>query len=78
MAKIFRIDDQIIEMICSGVRVSPITLFQRQHQVILKLERLPYVSTGTRRLDTLLIQRIMDGTEKYEDLNIVYPDNPLL
>ena len=78
MAKIFRIDDQIIEMIGSGARVSPITLFQRQHQVILKLESLPYVSTGTRRLDTLLIQRIMDGTEKYEDLNIVYPDNPLL
>ena len=76
-AKIIRIDNQIIEMINNGSRVSPIKLFERQHQVILNLESLPYVFTGTRRLDSLLIQRIMDGIEKYDDLNIIYPDNSL-
>ena len=75
LAKIFRIDNQIIEMINSGCRVSSIKLFERQHHVILNLESLPYVFTGTRRLDSLLIQRIMDGNEKYDHLNIIYPDN---
>lgn len=75
MAKIFRIDNQIIEMINSGARVSSIKLFERQNHVILNLESVPYVYTGSRRLDSLLIQRIMDGTEKYSDLNIIYPDN---
>ena len=75
MAKIIRIDNQIVEMIGTASRVSSIKLFERQHQVILNLGEIPYVTTGSRRLDSLLIQRIMDGTEKYEDLNIVYPDN---
>lgn len=74
IAKIIRIDNQIVEMIGSASRVSSIKLFERQHQVILNLELLPYVTTGTRRLDSLLIQRIMNGNEKYEDLNIIYPD----
>ena len=77
MAKIFRIDNQIIEMINSGSRVSRIKLFEKQHQLILNLEMLPYAFAGSRRLDSLLIQRIMDGTEKYDDLNIIYPGNPL-
>jgi hypothetical protein len=67
----------MVEMINCGCRVSPIKLFERQHQVILNLDKVPYVYTGSRRLDSLLIQRIMDGTEKYDDLNIIYPDNPL-
>ena len=77
MAQIFRIDNQIVEMIGTASRVSSIKLFERQHQVILNLDVMPYVTTGTRRLDSLLIQRIMNGTEKYEDLNIVYPDNSI-
>jgi len=77
MAKILRIDNQIVEMIGTASRVSSIKLFERQHQVILNLDVIPYVTTGTRRLDSLLIQRIMNGTEKYEDLNIVYPDNSI-
>jgi hypothetical protein len=77
MAQIFRIDNQIVEMVGTASRISPIKLFERQHQVILNLDVMPYVTTGTRRLDSLLIQRIMNGTEKYEDLNIVYPDNSI-
>jgi hypothetical protein len=74
MAKIIRIDNQMVEMISCGARVSPIKLFERQHQVTLNLSMVPFVTTGSRRLDSLLIQNIMNGTEKYEDLNVVYPD----
>lgn len=77
MAKIIRIDNQIVEMIGTASRVSSIKLFERQHKVILNLGLMPYVTTGTRRLDSLLIQRIMNGNEKYEDLNIVYPNNSI-
>jgi hypothetical protein len=72
-AKIIRIDNQMVEMISCGARVSPIKLFERQHQVILNLAMVPFVTAGSRRLDSLLIQRIMDGTEKYEELNVIYP-----
>ena len=73
-AKTIRIDNQMVEMIGGAARVSPIKLYQRQHQVILNLATVPYVTTGNRRLDSLLIQRIMDGNERYEDLNVVYPE----
>jgi hypothetical protein len=72
-AKIIRIDNQMVEMISCGARVSSIKLFERQHQVILNLAMVPFVTDGSRRLDSLLIQRIMNGTEKYEDLNVIYP-----
>jgi hypothetical protein len=72
-AKTIRIDNQMVEIIGSACRVSPIKLYQRKHQVILNLATVPYVTTGSRRLDSLLIQRIMDGIERYDDLNVVYP-----
>jgi hypothetical protein len=72
-AKIIRIDNQMVEMISSGARVSSIKLFESQHQVILNLAMGPFVTAGSRRLDSLLIQRIMDLTEKYEDLDVIYP-----
>jgi hypothetical protein len=72
-AKTIRIDNQMVEMNGRAVRVSPIKLFERQHQVILNLATVPYVTSGNRRLDSLLIQRIMDGIERFEDLNVIYP-----
>jgi hypothetical protein len=72
-AKTIRIDNQMVEMIGGGCRVSSIKLFQRQHHVILNLATVPYVTTGSRRLDSLLIQRIMDGIERFDDLNVIYP-----
>ena len=75
MTRIFRIDNQIIERIgLGGCRIGPITLFERQHRLILNLDRLPYIATGSRRLDSLLIQRIMDGgIGIWDELNITYP-----
>ena len=75
MTRIFRIDNQIIERIgLGGCRIGPIKLFERQHRIILNLDRLPYVTTGSRRLDSLLIQRIMDGgIGIWDELEITYP-----
>ena len=75
MTRIFRIDNQIIERIgLGGSRISPIKLFERQHRLILNLDRLPCVTTGSRRLDSLLIQRIMDGgIGIWDELEITYP-----
>jgi hypothetical protein len=75
MTRIFRIDNQIIERIgLGGCRISPIKLFERQHQLILNLDIFPCVTTGSRRLDSLLIQRIMDGgIGIWDELEITYP-----
>ena len=73
---IFRIDNQIMEILSlSGRKSSPIKLFESQNKVRLNLDILPYVFTGSRRLDSLLIQRIMNGTEDIHTLNYVYPTN---
>jgi len=75
MTRIFRIDNQIIQRIgLGGSRISSIKLFERQHRLRLNLDRLPYVTTGSRRLDSLLIQRIMDGVIGiWDELDIKYP-----
>ena len=71
---IFRIDNQIMEILSlSGRKSSPIKLFESQNRVTLNLDILPYVFAGSRRLDSLLIQRIMNGTEDIRTLNYVYP-----
>lgn len=71
---IFRIDNQIMEILSlSGRRVSSIKLFESQNKVKLNLDVLPYVFAGSRRLDSLLIQRIMDSVEDIYTLNYVYP-----
>jgi len=71
---VFRIDNQIMEVLSlTGRRVSSIKLFESQNKVTLDLDRLPYVYAGSRRLDSLLIQRIMNGTEDISALNYVYP-----
>jgi hypothetical protein len=70
---IFRIDNQIMEILSlTGRRVSSIKLFESQNRVRLDLNSIPYVFAGSRRLDSLLIQRIMNGTEDIDTLNYVY------
>lgn len=77
MTTIFRIDNVIIERIgLGGCKTSPIKLFERQHRLRLNLDRLPYVTAGSRRLDSLLIQQIMEGgIGIWDELNIIYPNN---
>ena len=71
-----RIDNQIIEKIRNnGLKIGSIKLFEIQHKVKLNLKNVPYVFSGSRLSDSLLIQRLMEGNVKYEDLNIIYPNN---
>jgi hypothetical protein len=59
MKRFIRIDNQIIEKIGnSGFKVSSIKLFERQNRVKLNLENVPYVSSGSRRLDSIIIQNL--------------------
>ena len=71
-----RIDNVILEKLGnSGFRAGPIKLFETQNQIKLDLENVPYVASGSRREDSLIIQRVLDGTQSYESLNIIYPNN---
>ena len=73
-----RIDNQIVEKISvagnSGIKITPIKLFQKQNKIKLDLNKVPYVSSGSRLSDSLLMQKL-GNTIKYEDLNIIYPNN---
>lgn len=71
MKRFIRIDNQIIEKIGnSGFKVSSIKLFERQNRVKLNLENVLYVSSGSRRLDSIIIQNLTEGKIKYEELDI--------
>jgi len=70
-----RIDNVIVEKLGnSGFRAGPIKLFETQNKIKLDLKNVPYVASGSRIEDSLIIQRVLDGTQTYESLNIIYPD----
>ena len=78
MTTFIRIDNQIIEKIGnSGLKVGSIKLFERQHKVKLNLKNVPYVFSGSRMSDNLLIQKLMDGIVKYNGMNIIYPNSSI-
>ena len=75
MTKFIRIDNQIIQKIGNtGFKVGPIKLFEKQNKIKLDLNKVPYVSSGSRLSDSLIIQNLVNGNIKYEKLNITYPD----
>ena len=75
MTTFIRIDNQIVEKIGNcGFKISSIKLFEKQNKIKLDLNRVPYVSSGTRLSDSLIIQNLMEGNIKYEELNIIYPN----
>ena len=79
MTKFIRIDNQIIERIGNtGFKVGPIKLFEKQNKIKLDLNKIPYVSSGSRLSDSLIMQNLVNGNIKYEKLNITYPDRPLI
>jgi hypothetical protein len=76
MTTFIRIDNQIVERFMNnGLKVSSIKLFEKQKNIKLELDKVPYMSSGSRRSDSLIIQNLMDGKIKYDDLNIIYPNN---
>jgi len=76
MTTFIRIDNQIVQRIGNtGFKVGPIKLFEKQNKIKLDLDKVPYVSSGSRLNDSLIIQKLVDGKIKYEDMNIIYPNN---
>jgi len=69
-----RIDNQIVERLGNnGCIIGPIRLFERQNRVRLDLDSVPYVFTGSRLLDTILMQRLLNGNVLFDNLPVIYP-----
>ena len=73
MTPIFRIDNLIVQKLPRNVlKIEPIVLFQKQQQVTLDLAKIPYVSTGSRVSDNSLVSRLVSGTARLRELNIIF------
>ena len=70
---LIRIDNRIVEKFGNGVKISPIKIFERQYNVKLHLDNIPYVFTGSRQTDCLLMNRLILGEINYDDLHVIYP-----
>ena len=70
----FRIDNLIVEKLPhGGIMVGPIKRYEKDHKVKLDLDKVPYISTGSRYSDNIFIQNLMesDYTERFENLPII-------
>ena len=76
MSTIIRIDDCIVEKFsASGICIGPIRLYEKQKKVKLILEDIPYVSLGSKKADSLLMQRLLSGSVQFDTLNFMYLSN---
>ena len=74
------IDNVVVSTTNGGGRIStPIGLFMKRYSAV-NVEALPIVTRGDRRLDNLLILKVMEGDEiQFEELltdrprNLLYP-----
>ena len=74
MDSFIRIDNAIVERKGNCyISYSSVKAYEKQNKVKLNLEEVPYVSTGSRRTDCLLIQHILYGNVKWDDLDIIHP-----
>jgi hypothetical protein len=68
-----RIDNQIVEKIEGGISITPIRMYERMYDVYINRDVMPFVSTGSRRKNSLLMQQLLDGTVLFDDLNVMCP-----
>jgi hypothetical protein len=69
-----RIDNQIIEKIPGGFMVGPIKLFEKKYGMKLDLDKVPYISLGSRGKDNMFLLNFMDAeSNRFEDLPIIVP-----
>jgi hypothetical protein len=68
----FRIDNQIVERLPGGFMVGPIKRYEKKHGVKLDLDRVPYVSLGSRGKDNMFLWNIMhpDSSIRWDDFLI--------
>ena len=71
----FLIDNQIVERLPEGFMVGPIKRYEKKHGVKLDLDKVPYVSFGSRRKDNLYLWTIMDMDYdiRWDDFPIIVP-----
>ena len=68
-----RIDNQIVERDPGGFMVGPIKRYEKKHGVKLDLDKVPYISFGSRRKDNMFLWDIMDM-----DYDIQFDDFPII
>lgn len=68
-----RIDNQIVERVPGGFMVGPIKRYEKKHGVKLDLDKVPYISFGSRRKDNMFLWDIMDM-----DYDIQFDDFPII
>jgi hypothetical protein len=75
---LIRIDNCIVRELHNGmISVESIQLFRRRNPNVM-VEDLPYVFTGSRRTDSLLIQRILSGSDFIINQNIINPNEYIM
>ena len=69
------IDNQIIERLPGGFMVGPIKRYEKKHGVKLDLDKVPYISFGTRGKDNMFLWTIMDldNPIQFDDFPIIVP-----
>jgi len=72
-----RIDNCIVRESRGMISVESIRLFKRRNPNTM-VDLLPYAFTGSRRTDSLLIQRILLGSELIDNLNLMFPNEYIL
>lgn len=79
MTTVIRIDNCIVERFSlSGIQIGPIRLYEKQNKVKLVLDDVPYVTTGCRKRDSLLMQGLLSGSVNFDSLDIIYPTQYVL
>ena len=79
MSQIIRIDNCIVKRVGnSGISIGSIRMYEKENRLTLDLDEVPYVSTGLRRTDSLLMQGLISGSVSFDDLPIVYPSSPFV
>jgi hypothetical protein len=79
MSQFVRINNCIVEKFSeSGICIGPIHLYEKKHKVKLVLDEIPYVSTGSKRTDSLLMQQLLSGSVLFVNIDIVYPNPPYI
>ncbi len=66
-----RIDNLIIEKIRGGLKIGPITRFEKENKIKLDINRVPYVSFGSRVKDNRFVSYLVssDHTENFGKKN---------
>ena len=77
MTTVIRIDNCFVEKYSeSGIRIGPLRIYEKEYKkkynAKLVCDDMPYVSTGSKRTDSLLMQGLLSGSKRLDDVEIIY------